>query len=81
MPQSPDSPLSLRRTAYGLLILAALGTMLGRLATLHSPLGKTPLLSANDRSRWATIRALVDHGTYQIDDVVFRDAEHTKRDR
>ncbi|MEX0979294.1 MAG: hypothetical protein WDZ48_10600 [Pirellulales bacterium] len=29
-----------------------------------------PFLSANDRSRWATIRALVEHGTYAIDDVV-----------
>src|SRR5437762_3378954 len=25
-----------------------------------------PLLSSNDTSRWATIRALVDHGTYVI---------------
>ncbi|HVU90018.1 MAG TPA: hypothetical protein VHD36_21985 [Pirellulales bacterium] len=29
-----------------------------------------PFLSANDRSRWATIRALVEYGTYRIDDVV-----------
>ncbi len=29
-----------------------------------------PFLSANDRSRWATMRALVEHGTYAIDDVV-----------
>lgn len=29
-----------------------------------------PFLSANDRSRWATVRALVEHGTYAIDDVV-----------
>jgi hypothetical protein len=26
-----------------------------------------PFLSANDRSRWLTIRALVEHGTYAID--------------
>ena len=26
-----------------------------------------PFLSANDRSRWCTIRALVEHGTYEID--------------
>src|SRR5262245_14137053 len=25
-----------------------------------------PTFSSNDRSRWATIRALVDHGTYVI---------------
>ncbi len=29
-----------------------------------------PFLSANDRSRWATVRALVEHGTYTIDDVI-----------
>ncbi|MEX2139701.1 MAG: hypothetical protein WD894_10595 [Pirellulales bacterium] len=29
-----------------------------------------PFLSANDRSRWNTIRALVEHGTYAIDDVI-----------
>ncbi|MEZ6071330.1 MAG: hypothetical protein R3C10_13925 [Pirellulales bacterium] len=29
-----------------------------------------PFLSANDRSRWCTIRALVEHGTYAIDEVI-----------
>ena len=29
-----------------------------------------PFLSANDRSRWCTVRSLVEHGTYAIDDVV-----------
>ncbi|HQU43315.1 MAG: hypothetical protein B7Z73_02865 [Planctomycetia bacterium 21-64-5] len=29
-----------------------------------------PFLSSNDRSRWATVRALVEHGTYQIDEIV-----------
>lgn len=29
-----------------------------------------PFLSANDRSRWCTIRALVDDGTYEIDQIV-----------
>lgn len=28
-----------------------------------------PFLSANDRSRWCTVRALVEHGTYAIDEV------------
>lgn len=32
---------------------------------------KLPFLSANDRSRWLTIRSLVEHGTYKIDDVIF----------
>src|SRR4029078_4975432 len=29
-----------------------------------------PFLSANDRSRWATVRSLVEHGTYAIDEIV-----------
>ncbi len=29
-----------------------------------------PFLSGNDRSRWCTVRALVEHGTYAIDQVV-----------
>ena len=29
-----------------------------------------PFLSGNDRSRWCTVRALVEHGTYAIDDVM-----------
>jgi hypothetical protein len=29
-----------------------------------------PFLSANDRSRWMTIRSLVEHGTYEIDSIV-----------
>jgi len=31
-----------------------------------------PFLSANDRSRWCTVRALVEHGTYAIDDIVIQ---------
>ncbi|MGE0606590.1 MAG: hypothetical protein AB7O62_05630 [Pirellulales bacterium] len=29
-----------------------------------------PFLSGNDRSRWLTVRSLVEHGTYAIDDVL-----------
>ena len=31
-----------------------------------------PFLSANDRSRWMTIRSLVEHGTYEIDEIARR---------
>ena len=30
----------------------------------------SPMLCANDRSRWCTIRALGDHGRYEIDDIL-----------
>jgi hypothetical protein len=76
-----DSHRQLRHSVYWLLIVTAVGMMIGRILTVCSALGETPLLSANDRSRWCTIRALVDHGTYVIDDVIFKDPGQTKRDR
>lgn len=37
----------------------------------RAKLGKQrPFLGANDRSRWDTIRSLVERGTYEIDDIV-----------
>jgi len=76
-----DPRRELRLAVYGLLIVVSVGTMVGRIFTVKSSLGETPLLSANDRSRWCTIRALVDHGTYVIDDVIFEDPVRKKRDR
>lgn len=67
-----DERAGLRRTAYVLLIVAACATMTGRIARVESRSGESPLLSANDRSRWAAIRALVDHGTFELDAVVLR---------
>jgi len=62
-----------RRAIYALLIAVSTGMMLGRVARVDSadPKSPTPFLSANDRSRWATIRALGDDGTYVIDDIIF----------
>lgn len=47
----------------------------GRVATVqnHHAKGDSPFFSANDRSRWCTIRSLGDHGTYEIDDVIRND--------
>jgi uncharacterized membrane-anchored protein YhcB (DUF1043 family) len=46
-----------------------------------------PFLSANDRSRWMTIRSLVERGTYEIDEIVGQPTwdtidmvQHTGRD-
>jgi hypothetical protein len=60
-------------TVYALLIAASAGLMLARVARVDSadPKNPTPFLSANDRSRWATIRALGDDGTYAIDQIIF----------
>jgi hypothetical protein len=80
-PESGRIDSAWRASVYLLLIAVASGTILGRLWTVRSSLGETPLLSANDRSRWAHVRSLVDHGTFAIDDVIFQDAAQTKRDR
>lgn len=79
---NPDQPLpvqadlertQLRRAVYWLLIVAAAGVMTGRIWSA------TILQSANDRSRWCTIRSLVDNGTYEIDDIIYRDnGRHTQ---
>jgi hypothetical protein len=38
---------------------------------------QTPFLSANDRSRWCMIRALVEHQTYAIDEIIAEPNWHT----
>jgi hypothetical protein len=70
----------LRWGVYLVLIAVAVGNMTGRLLAVNSvdKIGlekrlqgreqlQRPFLSANDRSRWMTIRSLVEHGTYEID--------------
>jgi hypothetical protein len=69
----------MRMAVYGLLVAIAVGGAVARISTVRSKLGGTPLLGANDRSRWSTIRALVDHGTYELDQVIF--LPDGKRDR
>lgn len=50
-----------RSQLYTLLSLVAVGVAAGRMAST-----KTDTMSANDRSRWCTVRALVHDGTYAI---------------
>lgn len=81
-----DPRVRLRRGVYLLLIAISVGGMVGRTLAVNSvdvvrlekylaDQGKPrqlqrPFLSSNDRSRWATVRALVEHGTYRIDDII-----------
>lgn len=58
------------RWAVWLLMVTSLAALSARLATVCAPTGETPMLSANDRSRWCTVRALVEDGTYAIDRLV-----------
>ena len=67
-----DCRAQLRRSVYALLIAISAGIMLGRILAVDSVDRETlarqrpdvrlmrPFLSANDRSRWCTVRALVE---------------------
>lgn len=67
------------RWAVWLLIVISVATMLGRIASVRATTGETPMLGANDRSRWCTIRALVEDGTYVIDRLVSIKHPETER--
>ena len=69
----------MRNTVYFVLIASSIGVMIGRIASITASTGETAMLSANDRSRWCTIRALGDEGTYEIDNVVQLRHPETKR--
>ena len=63
-----NSPAESKRwPIYRLLIVIALAIAAGRIAVIRSSEGDTAFLSANDRSRWATVAALGERGTYAID--------------
>lgn len=55
---------------YHLLIFLALALTAGRITVVTSREGDTAFLSANDRSRWATVACLVERGTYVIDEQI-----------
>ena len=71
---SQISELCKRRhwSMYWLIIFVSIASICGHVATLKNAKvnGDSPFFSANDRSRWCTIRSLVDHGTYEIDEVL-----------
>lgn len=62
---------------YWLIIFVSIATIGGRVGKVqnHFVDGETPFFSANDRSRWCTIRSLVDEGTYEIDKVTSQPSE------
>jgi hypothetical protein len=82
MSQAADPRAALRRSVYLLLIVVSTGVMLGRILAvdtvdrLNKESQRRPFLSANDRSRWCTLRALVEPSMrvpgapYAIDKVI-----------
>ncbi len=61
---------SLYRWGCWLLIAGSTAVMVLRIMNVRASTGETPMLSANDRSRWCTVRALVENGTYAIDPII-----------
>ena len=70
-----DMSPRLRWLIYWLLIVAAASLVTARIMRVRSPdaFSPTPFQSANDKSRWCTIRALGDHGVYSIEHLIFYD--------
>lgn len=82
LPLSGNDPTrDLRRCCYAILIAIATAVQVVHVMNttrLYNPAIKnwpprnpphTPLLSANDRSRWCTVWSLVERGTFQIDEI------------
>ncbi len=65
-----EASAPLRQAAVLVLVLLATLWATFRIGITTSGRGDTAALSANDRSRWATVAALVHHGTYAIDDMI-----------
>jgi len=63
-PAINNMPSRNEKIVVWLLLALLAGLFLAKLSTSE------PLRSANDRSRWCTVRSLVDDGTYQIDKVI-----------
>jgi len=57
----------MRRAVFVILAIAGLSVCVGRVITVRSKDSRGPFLSANDRSRWCTIRNLVEQNTFVID--------------
>ena len=56
---------------FWILILCSVTVVAGRAITVGNRVADgSPFFSANDRSRWCTIRALGDEGVYEIDEVI-----------
>ncbi len=83
--QNDDPRAGLRRNVYALLIVLGTGVMLGRILAVDAvdQTTRRPFLSANDRSRWCTVRALVEPEMrveghpYAIDKVIEEPAWNT----
>lgn len=75
-----DVPRQLRHYAYLLVIVVAASTSLARIMTISASFThgrgankqtiRSPMLSANDRSRWCMVWSLEERGTFRIDEIL-----------
>ena len=77
--KNKGSATPLRQASVLVLALLAILWVTFRIGITSSAAGDTAALSANDRSRWCTVAALVHHGTYEIDELVIRTDPVTKK--
>lgn len=76
---APEGRLRTARFVAAAAVVLSLLVACVRLFFVTSPSGETPFQSANDRSRWSAVRALVDHGTFELDPVLIKDPNATER--
>jgi hypothetical protein len=65
-----DEPREKRYQLHAILIVLALALVAGRISTVINREGDSAMLSANDRSRWVTVAAMVERGTFAIDELI-----------
>jgi len=65
-----DEPRQRRFQMHAILIAVTLMLVAGRIATVLNTEGDAAFLSANDRSRWVTVAALVEKNTWAIDELI-----------
>jgi hypothetical protein len=70
-----------RYDVYWLLAILSISLVAGRIAVFHNATEDTAFGSANDRSRWCTVAALVEDGTYAIDKQIAIEGTNPKNRR
>ncbi|EMI54640.1 hypothetical protein [Rhodopirellula sallentina] len=74
-----DVPREKRIRMHAVLIAVSLALIAGRIAVVSNPEGDAAFLSANDRSRWVSVAALVEKNTFSIDELISIRSERGRR--
>src|SRR5262245_18072331 len=68
---APPMDPQTRKRVMTLMLVVSVATAAARLVSLQPADAPVPAFSSNDKSRWATIRALVENGTYVIGEQIW----------